>query len=227
MPSDFPGRPKLLKGALVEYESQFLGPVPNVIVFQYNPEQLSRTLAHRTTPPEPDKIGAAKEDAFRVLGPPVESISLTVELDATDQLAEPGLHPHVVQHGLQPALAALELLLYPKSTQILRDRELAQAGDTAISKEGEATPLVLFVWGPSRVLPVRLTSFSVTELQFDQQLNPIQATVALGMRVLTHMELKETSLGSIAYMATQTQKELLARLNLANRADQVVGMLPF
>src|SRR5215217_2145941 len=120
MPSDFPRSPKLLKGALVAYESEFLGPVPNVIAFQYNPDQLVRTLADRAAPPESSNSGAAREDVLKVQGPPVETISsLTVVLDATDQLAEPTLHPQVALHGLHPALAALELLLYPPSGQVL------------------------------------------------------------------------------------------------------------
>src|SRR5215207_7087324 len=125
MPSDFPRSPKLLKGALVAYESQFLGPVPNVIVFQYNPDQLGRTLASRSEPPQPGNVGAAREDVLQLLGPPVETINLTVELDASDQLAEPEQHPQIVQHGLHPALAALELLLYPRSSQVISNLALA------------------------------------------------------------------------------------------------------
>lgn len=225
MVSDFPRSPKLLKGALVSYESQFLGPIPNVIVFQCNPEQLTRSLAHRTAPAEPSNVGAAREDVQRVLGPPVETISLTVVLNAADQLEEPLQHLHVVQHGLHPTLASLELLLYPESSQALLNRTLAGAGTAQICPAD--LPLVLFVWGPSRVVPVRLTSFSVTEEAFDQMLNPIQAKVELGMRVLTYMELKEASLGYNAYLATQVQKEVLARLNLVTGAERIIGLLPF
>jgi hypothetical protein len=225
MPSDFPRSPKLLKGALVAYESQFLGPVPNVIVFQYNPDQLGRTLASRSEPPQPGNVGAAREDVLQVLGPPVENINLAVRLDASDQLEQPQQHPQIVQFGLHPALAALELLLYPKSSQILSNLALASEGKTEVVRED--APLVLFVWGRSRVEPVRLTSFSITEEAFDQALNPIRARVELGMRVLTFMELKKSSLGSDAYMATQVQKETMARLNLASSAEQVTGMLPF
>ena len=225
MPSDFPLSPRLLKGALVAYQSQFLGPIPNIIVFQYNPDQLTRTLSHRTPPAMPGNTGAAREDVLRVKGPPVEDISLSVELDAADQLAEPLLHPQIVAFGLHPALAALELLLYPKSSQVLFNLSLASAGTAEITAED--VPLLLFIWGKSRVLPVRLNSFSITEEAFDQQLNPIQAKVELTMRVLTFMELKETSLGFNAYLATQVQKEALARLNLFNGAEQIRGILPF
>ena len=224
MPSHFPGSPKLLKGALVAFQSQFLGPVPNVIVFQYNPEQLSRSLANRSAPPEASNVGSAREDVQKVLGPPVETITLKVELNAADQLAEPETHPQIAQFGLHPALAALELLLYPSSAQVLLNRTLAQAGTAHICPAD--VPLVLFIWGPSRVLPVRLTSFSVTEQAFDQLLNPIQASVELGMRVLSYMDLKENTLGYNAYLATQVQKEVLARLNLVSSAEQVLGMLP-
>ncbi|NIM95756.1 MAG: hypothetical protein GTO18_18810 [Anaerolineales bacterium] len=225
MPSEFPRTPKILKGALVAYESQFLGPIPNVIVFQYNPEQLSRTLAYRAAPPDPSNTGSAREDVLRIQGPPVETITISVELNAADQLGEPEKHPHTVEFGLHPALAALELLLYPSSAQVLLNQTLAKAGTVQLCPED--IPLVLFVWGASRVLPIRLTSFSVTEQSFDQKLNPLQAKVDLSMRVLTYAELKETSVGYTAYLTTQIQKEVLARLNLGNSAEQITGMLPF
>lgn len=225
MPSDFPRSPKFLKGALVSFPSQFLGPVPNVIVFQYNPEKLSRTLAERAKSAEPGNAGAAREDVQRVQGPPVETITLQIVLDAADQLSEPEQHPQAVQFGLHPALAALELLLYPSSEQMLAIEILGTAGSAQITPYD--LPLTLFVWGKSRVVPVRLTTFSVTEQAYDQQLNPIRAQVNLGLRVLTYMELQTTSLGRGAYVAYQLQKEVLARLNLINSTEQVVGMLPF
>lgn len=226
MPSDFPRSPTFLKGALVAYESQFLGPVPNVIVFQYNPDQLRRSLSQRTatSAESQDSTGTARRDAQRVPGPPQETITLTVHLSAADQLAEPASYPHTVNHGLHPALAALELLLYPSSEQFLLSQVLAQAG--TVQQTPPDLPIVLLVWGPSRVVPVRLTSFSVQEKAFDQNLNPIQAEVELSMKVLTYMDLDSDSLGYGAYLVHQIQKEVLARLNLFNSAEQIVGMLP-
>jgi hypothetical protein len=227
MPSDFPRSPKFLKGALVAYESQFLGPIPNVIVFQYNPETLSRSLIQRTSPTtqEGQQTGVARQDANRVPGPPEETISLTIHLDAADQLAEPANHGVTVISGLHPILAALELLLYPKTEQILISKALSKAGTTQTNPPD--LPIVLFVWGKSRVVPVRLTSFSVSEKSFDQGLNPIQAEVNLGMKVLTYMDLTEGTVGHNAYMVYQTQKEILARLNLLSSAEQILGMIPF
>lgn len=225
MSSEFPRSPKLLKGALVVFQSQKTGPPPNIIVFQYNPEQLTRSLAHRAAAPEPGNVGGAREDVFRVLGPPVETINLSVVLNATDQLEHPDQNPEVAVNGLHPALAALELLLYPASTQVLLNRGLAQAGSAQICPAD--LPLTLLVWGKSRAVPVRLTSFSINEEAFDPALNPIQAKVDLGMRVLTYMELKEDTIGFGAYIAYQTQKEVLSRLVRPGAAAGAIrGLIP-
>jgi hypothetical protein len=226
MPSDFPRSPKLLKGALVVYASQTPGPPPKVIAFQYNAEQLSRSLATRAAPREASNVGAAREDVLRVLGPPTETINLSVELDAVDQLEEPARNRPVVEHGLHPVLATLELLLYPPTTRVQEIDRLANQGEVQICPAD--LPLTLLVWGKSRVVPVLLTSFSITEQAFDQMLNPIQAKVDLGMRVLTYMELQQTSVGFDIYLAYQRQKESLAGLYQLGAAERSVrGLLPF
>jgi hypothetical protein len=225
MASQFPRSPKLLKGALISYASQFLGPVPNVIVFQYNPDTMSRTLSDRTPRPDPSDIGASREDTYRVQGPPVEMISLAVELDATDQLEQPLLNPWVVAYGLHPALASLELLLYPSDSQVLLNQSLLKPGQASVTVQ--KAPIVLFVWGVARVVPVQLINFSITEQAYDQLLNPIRANVDLSMQVLTYMELEDASIGRLAYTATQVQKEVLARFNLANSVESVGVPLPF
>jgi hypothetical protein len=117
------------------------------------------------------------------------------------------------------------LLLYPPSTQVQLDRSLAQAGRVQVCPAD--LPLTLLVWGKSRVVPVRLTSFSITEEAFDPLLNPIQAKVALGMRVLTYMELNEDTVGFGAYIAYQAQKEALARqVRPGNSEGAVRGLIP-
>jgi hypothetical protein len=155
----------------------------------------------------------------------VETINLSVVLNATDQLEQPEQNPEVAANGLHPALAALELLLYPPSTQVLINRSLAQAGSAQICPAD--LPLTLLVWGKSRAVPVRLTSVSITEEAFDPALNPIQAKVDLGMRVLTYMELKEDTIGFSAYIAYQAQKEALARMvRPGESAGAIRGLIP-
>jgi hypothetical protein len=227
VPSDFPLSPRLLKGALLVYESQTPGPPPKVIVFQYNPEQLSRSLATRAAPREPSNVGGAREDALRVLGPPVETMNLSVELDAADQLEEPQQNQSAVEHGLHPALATLELLLYPPTARVREvERLLAQEGQVQICPAD--LPLTLLVWGKSRVVPILLTSFSVTEQAFDQALNPIQARVDLGVRVLTYMEFQPASVGHDAYLSYQHEKEMLAEQYQPGGPESAIGgLLPF
>jgi hypothetical protein len=208
MASEYPGRPKLFKGALAVYESHTPGTEPELLFFQYNPDSVRRTLARRTPPSEPGSAGGAREDVLRAAGPPVESINLTVFLDATDQLAEPDDNDTVVEHGLHPALAALEMLLYAPALRVQENEQLAEEGEVQVSPE--ELPLVLLVWGRSRVVPVQVTNFSVTEEAFDQNLNPIRASVELGLRVLTYVELESTSLGRDAYLSYQRNKEELA-----------------
>jgi hypothetical protein len=223
MPSNFPGSPQLLKGALAVYQSHTPGTQPSLVVFQYNPEQLRRTLALRTPPRESSNVGAAREDTLRVIGPPVETINLTVVLDATDQLEDPQQNQVIVENGLTPALATLELLLYPATALVQQNQTLADRGEVQISPAD--LPLTLLVWGKSRIVPVKLTSFSVTEEAFDPDLNPIQAKVELGMQVLTYMELRQSSLGYDAYLSYQRKKEQLAQQQPARPGQAQVSTL--
>jgi len=225
MPSEFPRSPKLLKGALAVYEAQTPGTQPKLIVFQYNPEQLRRTLAARTPPRDPNARSAAPEDVLRVQGAPVETINMTVVLDAADQLEDPLRNRATSEHGLGPVLATLELLLYPLPQQARQTQNQARQGAAQVSHAD--VPLTLLVWGKDRVVPVLLTNFTVTEEGFDPVLNPIQAKVELGMRVLTDLELRQSTLGYDAFLAYQRQKRTLAG-QVQNRGDesQIRGLLP-
>ena len=182
------------------------GAVPSgIIVFQYNPDSLSRTLQAATTGGD----GQDRSEATRLKGPPVETIKLEVELDATDQLEFPDQNPNATGFGVQPQLAALETIVYPSSAQIQSNNSLASGGTLEIIPM--ETPLTLFVWNKNRVLPVKLTEFSITEEAFDVHLNPIRAKVSLGMRVLSINDLPFTHKGSGLFLAYQQQKENLAR----------------
>ncbi len=227
MPSTaFPGSPRLLKGAFAIYSEDKPGSSPSsLILFQYNPDSLKRTLADRTVETDRGSAGKAKQDVFRVQGPPIETISLTMELDAADQLENPDDNDAVAENGLHPALATLEMLMYPPSLNAQRIEDMAKQGKVQIASA--QLPLVLFVWGASRVVPVHITSFGVSEEAFDKNLNPIRAKVDVALKVLTYMELGDNSLGRDAFIAYQKQKEKLVTDNKPPADDKPVrDLLP-
>jgi hypothetical protein len=203
----FPGSPRLNKGAIIGLDP--LNPLASIIVFQYNPETMTRSLEARTTG---GTEGGDKSEALRLTGPPKETITISIELDAVDKLEEGD--PQAVATGVYPALSALEMLLYPKSSIVISDAALAQAGNIEIIPP--EAPLTLFVWGPKRVLPVRITSFSITEQAYDTTLNPIQAKVDLSMYVLSYADLKINNPGYNLFLAYQVAKEIMATSNVSS-----------
>src|SRR5215218_5592105 len=206
MTSSFPGSPRLLKGAIVGIDE--FNPLASLILFQYNPETLTRNLTART-PERPRGEQADRTEAMRLAGPPEETIQLEIELDAADQL-ERG-EPTAAIMGVYPALASLEMLLYPKALAIIGNDALLRVGIKEVA--APKAPLTLFVWGPKRVLPVRLTSFSITEQAFDPDLNPIRASVNLSLTVLNYQDLGLLSPGGALFMVHQVAKEAMATLN--------------
>jgi len=198
----FPNSPRLIKGGIVLIDPDN-GAVRRIIALQYNPDTLSRTLQIKAL-----SEGGDRSEALRLTGPPVETIKLDVEIDATDQLEFPDQNPTATQLGIHPQLAALETIVYPTSDQLQSNNSLAQAGTLEIIPA--QAPLTLFVWSKNRVLPVRFTDMSVTEEAFDPALNPIRAKVSLGMRVLSVNDLDFDHRGASLFMAYLQQKERLA-----------------
>jgi len=204
--SAFPGSPRILKGGLVLLDPDRFTVLPNgIIVLQYNPDTLSRTLKIKGV-----DEGGDRTEALRLTGPPVETFKLEAEIDATDQLEVPDQNPSTVQNGIFPQLAALETIVYPSSTTLQNNFNLSQAGTLEIMPV--LAPLTLFVWSANRIVPVRLTDLSVTEEAFDPRLNPIRAKVSLGMRVLSVDDLNFNEKGGSLYMVYQQQKESLAKM---------------
>src|SRR5258706_4292698 len=180
--SSFPGSPRLLKGALIGVDP--LNPLGAVVVFQYNPDTMTRKLEPRAVSAEGDR-----GEAFRLTGAPKETITLSVEIDATDQLEQ--ANPLAIASGIYPTLAALEVMLYPKSAVVIANTILSLIGTIEVIPA--ESPMTLFVWGPQRVLPVRITSFSITEEAHDPFLNPIRANGDLSLAVLSYHDLPTVS----------------------------------
>jgi hypothetical protein len=198
----FPNSPLVLKGGLVLIDPRSAA-VRRVIALQYNPDTLTRTLQVRGAGAD----GGDRSEALRLTGPPAEVIRLDAEIDATDQLEFPGQNHTATQLGIFPQLAALETIVYPSSARLQANNDLARAGTLEILPM--ETPLTLFVWSKARIVPVRLTDFSITEEAFDTALNPVRAKVSLGMRVLSVDDLGFSHKGGDLFMSYLQQKEQL------------------
>jgi hypothetical protein len=213
----FPNSPRLLKGGIVTMDPD-TSAIQSVIALQYNPDSLSRTLQIQAAQGGHDGV---RVDALRLRGPAVETIKLEAALDATDQLEFPNQFPVAARLGLQPQLAQLEMLVNPTVETLQADDALANAGTLEIIPLEQ--PVTLFVWSASRVVPVRLTEFSITEEAFDPNLNPIRAKVSLGMRVLNVDDLGFSHPGGRMFMTYLTKKEQLAS-QATSAALSVLGL---
>jgi hypothetical protein len=249
--------PKLLKGALVQFSAPMLVPIPKIIVFQYNPETLSRTVEPYQIPDSkatgPDKA-VPEAPGTSQPRPPVEKFTLVLQLDASDALEVPERNPVAVISGVADRLAALELLLYADDSKgpgfslavsvgaslggaagaavgaLAGSIAGSIAGSSAPVPKGKA-PVVLFVWGPGRIVPVRITTFGVEETLNTPLLYPLRAKVSLGMQVLTEVDFGETpdtieKLAIGCYKFALSQKRVLARNEAANAVGSILGMLP-
>jgi hypothetical protein len=215
--SGFPNSPRLIKGGIVTMDPD-TSAVRNVIALQYNPDSLSRSLQIQAVPGGQDGV---RVDVLRLRGPAIETVKIEAELDATDQLEFPNQNATTVQYGLLPQLAQLEMLVNPTVETLEADDSMANAGTLEIIPLEQ--PLTLFVWSRSRVMPVRLTEFSITEEAFDPNLNPIRAKVSLGFRVLNVDDLGFSHPGGRMFMTYLSNKEQLAS-RVPNTAISVLGL---
>jgi hypothetical protein len=243
MSTGYSRSPKLLKGALIEFSERFIGPIPNIIVFQYNPEMMTRAL--EVWSQNGGGEASASNDTSHTAQPfdPPETFTLALELDAADALEKPESHPVAFISGVADRIAAMEMLLYPQGDSLLGGLVSSISGSLGGTSIGSSSgvqpvprgtvPVVLFVWGPGRIVPVRLTSFSVEEQAYSPLLYPIRATVSIGLKILTPRDFPSCNrklsedLAITAFNFTRKQKEVLAAANLANSVESILGMLPF
>lgn len=218
----------LLRGALIEYASDFFGPLPNLVIFQFNPDTLSRNISIPERP-----TGATSRETSQAGNIPVERITLTAHFSAADQLNTGNIIAQEL--GIGPQLAALEKMVYPSNLigELLGEAldkigdALGLEGDDDIPKQPiprEKYPRILFIWGKTRVLPVLLESMSITEQQYDSSLNPIQAEVSLGLAVASNPDDK---VGKGALKYSNLAKEAQAIVNLANTVELAIDLISF
>ena len=229
-----------LKGGLIEFTESFPLPIPNVIIFQYNPETMTHGWTPATT--NPGTPGQAS-NPLAISGQPQESFSFTLAMDSNDTIADGNLVIAGIAEasGVYTRLAALEMLLFPTAPpgggligSVTAALGIGGGSSSTPTSQVPAAqlPTVLFVWGPGRIVPVRVTALSITEKLYDATLlNPTHVEAQITLRVLTQDELKYVdgplgSLANIAYTYSQDLREALAIANLANAVSSIIGMLP-
>lgn len=222
--------PYLLRGALIEYGSDFLGPLPNVVVFQFNPETLTRQI---TVPPRP--TGSAPRETGQGGEPALQRFTVKAEFDASDQISAG--NPLALATGVGPSLAALEKMVQPSN---LLGGLIGAAVDAVADALGlgggsapeqpvprEKYPRILFIWGLTRVLPVTIESMSITEQKYDRLLNPVRAEVTIALAVTNLTSSSDDKLGYGALTYSRGASEVMAVANLANTIPLVAEMIPF
>jgi hypothetical protein len=237
----------LLKGAMVSFSPTNLIPIPNIIVFQYNPETMTHTWTQPQAAAPPTSSGnpaPQTNNPMAVQGMPGETFSFTVAFDANDEIADGSAPTQAIAEvsGVYSRLAAMELLMYPAgggTSGLLGAVTSAISSALSGSSSGPTTtvpastlPVVLFIWGPGRIVPVRVTGLTISEKLYNSTLSPTHAEAQLTLKVLTPAELDAdssdilSSLGSVAYNYTLSLRQALALANLANAAESIIGMIP-
>jgi hypothetical protein len=221
--------PMPMLGALVEYGTDFLGPIPNVVIFQFNPESIARTLVI------PQRaVDATQRETSQAGEPAHERFTITATFSAADQ--RNNSDPIGILYGVGPQLAALQTMVYPIATPGGAIRAAVDAIGSLLGAQGppptqpiprEQTPRILFIWGTTRIVPVIIESLSVTEQIYDGMLNPIEAEVAIGLAVITPDLCSGDKIGRGALAYTKMIQDTMANINLVNSAALVTHLIPF
>ena len=220
--------PYLLRGALIEYGTDLIGPIPNIVIFQFNPEKLTRSFTRQTS--------ASAREQNQAGTPPKESVTLKAHFSAADMLNDEKALAKAF--GIGPQLAALEKMVVPSS-------EIAGLLGAAIDAVGgalgigggddaptlpiprEKYPKIIFIWGLTRVLPVTIKSLSIAEVEYDNLLNPVRAEVDIVLEIKPPDPCSDDWLAKGAMEYSTIAKEAQAISNLANTAEQIVELIPF
>jgi len=217
----------MLRGALIEYGTDLIGPIPNVVIFQFNPESLSRALQVPARP-----TGATQRETTQAGEKTFERITFQAHFSAANMLDEDKALARLF--GIGPQLAALEKMVQPsaKIAGLIGAAIDAIAGALAPPDAPaqpiprEKYPRILFIWGPTRVLPVTIDSMTLVEQEYDFMLNPVRAQVDITLSVIAVDLGSDDVIARGALEYSTLAKEGMAIANLANTAEQVVDLIP-
>lgn len=225
MAGGFSNQPKILRGAFVEFGISL---PPLIVVFQFNPLTITRTREATVDGARAPRYllrSMSAKSLLDVRGDQLvkveeEKLSFDIRLDATDKLNEgDGL---TQEFGISPQLSTLELMMIPKGQGLLGAAVAALLGADdsgyAFNDEARNPPVILFIWGRKKVMPVNITRMEIKEEEFSTDLNPIRATISVGLSVIEG--------ANAPYVYTKAMKEVMSLLNLANIGDLANTIVP-
>lgn len=209
----------LMRGMLISFSDPNIGLVPTLVPFQYNPAEVTRTI-------KVNKTGTSGGPGLRVQDNPTELYTLKIELDGVDAVDK----PITGVMGVQPLLAAIEAMLEPTgSLGVIGAVGSALAGAvSALTGGGPAggpipapsLPLVVLAWSATRIVPVRIDSFTAHETGFNAALLPVQATVDLSLTVLRDTDLtSDLKMANFVANAYQAARSALAIAGVAQGVE--------
>ena len=233
MAGGFSNQPKILRGAFVEFGISL---PPLIVVFQFNPQTISRSRTVTTEPPRtPRSRGTQNLALLQKASPPdaqtsvrgkqvlkvnEETLSFDIRLDATDKLNEGDTITE--EFGVAPQLSTLELMMTPKGQGLLSGAVSAVLGGSEVkftfTDEAKNPPVILFVWGRKKVLPVNITSMQIKEEEFSIDLNPTRATVSVALQVIEG--------ANAPFLYSRALTEVMSLLNLSNLGDIANTIVP-
>ena len=209
----------LMRGMLISFSDPNIGLVPTLVPFQYNPAEVTRTI-------KVNKSGTSGGPGLRVQDNPTESYTLKIELDGVDAVDK----PITGVMGVQPLLATIEAMLEPAgSLGVLGAVGSALAGAVSALTGGgpsggpipaPSLPLVILAWSATRIVPVRIDSFTAHETSFNAALLPVQATVDLSLTVLRDTDLtSDLKMANFVANAYQAARSALAIAGVAQGVE--------
>lgn len=228
--SGYSHSPKFQKGALVQLVESLGIPLPNIVPFQYNPETMKRTLKPWNPLGGGDAGRAINAPAAQPFDPE-ETISLALELDASDDLGANLAIPKMF--GIADRIAALEKMLLPEQSPLgaAIDAAMSLFGGGSEPPKRPQVAVTLLIWGIGRILPVRITNFSVEEKMFSTSLFPTHATITMDLAVVPPdafqcLDTLPVKIAKSLYDFHSKSRDALAIAHIANTADELLAVLP-
>lgn len=210
------------RGAFAIYNPDDTAVMSSFIPFRFNPETLTRQLQLEQAQgggggAEPGAQGASggsgEQGADASSGTLKESFSVMLRFDLADRVEANSSLP--MEFGVLPEISALEELLYPVESET----EAPSDGSEPVRARGRR-PIVLFIWGERRVVPVKITGMAIAETVFNGKLYPIRAEIEVGLEVLGEAEARDNTRVQSSLNFTAANRRRMARLYLDTTADQ-------